>query len=39
LWALAISRFDPFFFIFIVPGLTLVTVAWWPATPVAPRHA
>lgn len=32
LWALAVSRFDPFFFIFIVPGLTLVAVAWWPAT-------
>jgi hypothetical protein len=38
LWALAVSRFDPFFFIFIVPGLTLVTVAWWPATaPVGNR--
>jgi hypothetical protein len=33
LWALAVSRFDPFFFIFVVPGLTLVAVAWWPATP------
>jgi hypothetical protein len=32
LWALAVSRFDPFFFIFIVPGLTLVAVAWWPTT-------
>jgi hypothetical protein len=32
LWALAVSRFDPFFFIFIVPGLTLVAVAWWPAS-------
>ena len=32
LWALAVSKFDPFFFIFIVPGLTLVAVAWWPAT-------
>jgi hypothetical protein len=32
LWALAVSRFDPFFFIFVVPGLTLVPVAWWPAT-------
>jgi hypothetical protein len=31
LWALAVSRFDPFFFIFIVPGVTLVAVAWWPA--------
>jgi hypothetical protein len=33
LWALAVSRFDPYFFIFIVPGLTLVAVAWWPTTP------
>jgi hypothetical protein len=32
LWALVVSRFDPFFFIFIVPGLTLVAVAWWPTT-------
>jgi hypothetical protein len=32
LWALVVSRFDPFFFIFIVPGLTLVAVAWWPLT-------
>ncbi len=32
LWALAVSRFDPFFFIFVVPGLTLVAVAWWPTT-------
>ena len=38
LWALAVSRFDPFFFIFIVPGLTLVAVAWWPTTvPVRQR--
>lgn len=36
LWALAISRFDPFFFIFIVPGVTLVAVTWWPATPGIP---
>jgi hypothetical protein len=35
LWALAISNFDPFFFIFIVPGLTLVAVAWWPDAPPA----
>jgi hypothetical protein len=39
LWALAISRFDPFFFIFIVPGLTLVAVSWWPASGAVPRRA
>jgi hypothetical protein len=32
LWAIVVSRFDPFFFIFIVPGLTLFAVSWWPAT-------
>ena len=30
LWALAISRFNPFFFVFIIPGLTLVATSWWP---------
>jgi hypothetical protein len=38
LWALAASRFDPFYFIFIVPGVTLVAVAWWPTTPSLPRR-
>jgi hypothetical protein len=37
LWALAVSRFDPFFFIFIIPGLTLVAVSWWPATTLPQR--
>jgi hypothetical protein len=39
LWALAVSRFDPFFFIFIVPGVTLVAVAWWPTTGSVPSRA
>jgi hypothetical protein len=39
LWALAVSRFNPFFFVFIIPGLTLVATSWWPASPPArPRE-
>ena len=27
-WALAVSNFDPFFAIFIVPGVLLLIAAW-----------
>jgi len=33
------SSFDRFFFIFVVPGVTLVAVAWWPTTASVPRLA
>ncbi len=34
----SVTKFDPFFFFFIVLGVTLVAVAWWPAIPNVPRR-
>ncbi|MEP7284118.1 MAG: hypothetical protein ABI696_19235, partial [Rubrivivax sp.] len=37
-WALAVSGLDPFFLIFLIPGLALVACSWPPAARSAPRQ-